>query len=195
MKLQKTVFLSAAISIASFMTATTSQAEQHVKIFGSIGSASHEIGEGNYAFDDSDTSYGIGGLFRFSENFAAEFRYDELGEVEQRFADGAGGHKDAVSLEGYSFGVLGGVPVGTTANVYAKAGIMLWDAQAQYMNNTSSESDDGDSFYFGFGGEFMVSNEMSVAIEYTMIEADTRFEGGEQKYTVNNLALTLGYSF
>ncbi|WP_053981085.1 porin family protein [Marinagarivorans algicola] len=195
MKLKKVLCLSVALSTMSVMAAT-SYAEQQLKVFASVGSASHEFGDGNYAFDDSATSYGLGGLLRFNQNFAAEFRYDNLGEIEQLFADNTGSHTDGLSLEGYSVGVLGGIPVGDTASIYAKVGVMFWDAEAQYMNNTLYASDEDNSFYFGFGGEFMVSNEMSVAIEYTMMEADVTFGGNrEQAYTVNNIALTLGYSF
>lgn len=195
MKLKKALCLGATLSTISLM-AVTSHAEQQLKVFGSVGSASHEFGDSNNAFDDSATSYGLGGLLRFNQNFAAEFRYDNLGEIEQLFADTTGAHTDMLSLEGYSLGVLGGVPIGDTASIYAKVGVMFWDAEAQYMNNTLRASDEGNSFYFGFGGEFMVSNEMSVAIEYTMMEADTVLGGNrEQTYTVNNIALTLGYSF
>ena len=98
------------------------------------------------------------------------------------------------SFKGYSLGLQAGIPVSENFRLYAKTGIMFWDLEATAeitttvnqgatldpsqsitpFQRSTVEFDDND-FYFGFGGEFLLNDAVSIGLEYTLIDVDIKY--------------------
>lgn len=216
--------------ISSLLASPSFAADSQYSIFGSLGRASHDIPE---FIDGSDTSFGLGGLYQFNENFSLEVRYDNYGEADQQASQAfalaiqdevqlgiraeSGDNSvnisdttlvNAIETTALSFGVIGGLPIGEQFNLYAKLGISFWDTDisadigftisadtvpAQRVSvNEPVFDDSGNDFYFGFGGKYAFTDNVSLAAEYTLLDIEID-EGGD--YGIDNLSLQLIYSF
>lgn len=172
-------------------------AENQVSIFGAIGQADHKV----IIVSDSDTSFGLGAAYSFNENFSGEFRFDDFGSLS------GGDEYDSYefSVSSMSIGLNAGIPLNEQFDLYAKIGLAFWSGDAEsterysYYNGDTfvteteyeSASEDGNDFYFGFGGKYKFNDQWAMGLEYVMLDADV--DG--ISYEVDNLSLQLALSF
>jgi len=173
----------------------------------SAGDADNDMGMGtsaDFIVDDSDLAYGLSVGYRINRYFAIEAGYQDLGESSVigigaggAGPGGAGGPGNAfgdtirmqgdaslyTDTSGFTLGAAASYPVNNQLDVYAKAGVFVWDTDYDYdggvtingvdYSGTGSVSDDGSDFYYGLGGRWNVNERVGVGFEWVHYEAHT----------------------
>lgn len=166
--MKKSVVLSGVLA-AIFSAYTYS--EPSAFILGSLGQAKVKANE----YNESSTSFGIGGGYWFNENFAIEGRYDDFGEFDQTYLEGTATQLSENSASAFGLNILAGVPLNDQFKVYAKIGISFWDIETSGHTTFSddrngfqfNEKYSGNDFTYGFGAEYKASDAISIGAEYT----------------------------
>jgi len=129
----------------------------------SAGDVSVNDSDASFSFDASDTGYKVYGGFTFIKFFALEASYLDLGSAEDEISAGTDATIDSTGWDVYAVGIL---PIGKHFEIFGKAGVIVWDAEATYsgaINGSSDESGSdpayGAGFAFVFGGHFAVRAE------------------------------------
>ena len=173
----------------------------------SAGDADNDMGIGtsaDYIVDDSDLAYGLSVGYRINRYFAIEAGYQDLGESSvigtgtggagpgfggsgNTFGDNTRLRGDDASLytdtSGFTLGAAASYPVNNQLDVYAKAGVFVWDTDYDYdgdvtiggvdLTGPGSVSDDGSDIYYGIGGRMHYNKRVSVGMEWVRYEAHT----------------------
>lgn len=119
--------------------------------------------------DDEDVFFSIGGGYNFTNMFAAEAGYIDLGEasVSNIFGDRA-----TVSADGFYFGPRLTIAVTEQLDAYARIGLLAWDAETT-SNFGVSGQDDGTDVYFGIGAAWNISPQFAVGADWTRYAAES----------------------
>ena len=156
----------------------------------------------------SDTAWKIFGGYRFSPNIAAEFFYANLGKF-SRDASGNGATSGSSSVNfslnselkitGFGVAALLGAPLSDQWNVFAKPGLLFWDAKrtstttATGGTQSGSISKNGTSPSFGVGTSYAFTDKLSARLEW-----ERYFEVGDKSTTdksdVNLFALSVQFT-
>jgi opacity protein-like surface antigen len=116
-------------------------------------------GEGDDLEDDRTTYKGIAGL-RFTEVFALEAQYIDFGTAEDNV--------NRVDADGWTIGGTATLPLFRYVNPYAKAGMLLWEAEGESAGIRAS--DDGNDFTYGVGADIAVMEKLGFRLEYERFE-------------------------
>jgi OOP family OmpA-OmpF porin len=114
-----------------------------------------DLGFNGFDFSDSDTSYKVMVGYRFMGFFAVEASWLDFGNLSDSFDDGLG---DTISVEadlqGFDAVAIGMIPF-AIADVFAKAGVVVWDADLRTALGTISQldSDSGSDLVVGLGAQ------------------------------------------
>lgn len=164
----------------------------------------YEDGFGNESCDESDTSFGISGGYQFNKFIAVELGYSDLGKIKysQRYS-GVGidyGFNADFKAKTLDLSALVSLPLNETFELFARAGIVRWDADAssnEWLNAASSSdsaSDDGIDSFGGLGVQVNITESVFARAEYRLYrnvgDSDTTGEGG-----VKNMLASVGYRF
>ena len=135
--------------------------------------------------DDSDVSLGFGVGYMANENLGFELGYKTLGEYVAKTQSGttASGrsatlHSGSQEVNGFNFGFIGVFPVQNQIDVYGKAGILRWkdeieiDATIDRERIRDDDKDTGTDPYFGFGGKYNFSKQLSLGLEWARYKID-----------------------
>ena len=146
--------------LAVALTAAPAAAESGLYIGGSVGQTRLEI-DGldldldGFDFSADDTSYKAIVGYRFLGFFAVEASWLDFGDLADSFDSGAG-EPVAVSadLEGFDVVAMGMLPL-AIFDVFAKAGVVVWDADIETAYGTIREldSDSGSDLVLGLGAQ------------------------------------------
>jgi OOP family OmpA-OmpF porin len=148
-------------------------------VLADFGQAKYKAG----LFDESDTSFSIGGGYKFNETFAAEFTYRDLGEIKTRdYQDLGGGdyfdgnYTDAITAIQAS--IVASFPVGQSASIYGRLGYADIDVENSFRE---VEVEDGDTFtstgsytlsenkvVYGVGFNYAMSEALALRAEYNL---------------------------
>lgn len=116
------------------------------------------------SFDESDSSYKIFGGYNFGYvpliDLAIEASYVDFGNPSTNNASADVTGINAFGLAGLSFGPFG---------VFAKAGMLQWDADLASNNMTAS--DDGTDPAYGIGARFAIAS-FAIRAEYEVYDVD-----------------------
>lgn len=128
------------------------------------------------AVQGDDTSFELGAGFAFSENFAVEASYQDLGNP-----DGFAGcppdvfciaivpfAREPVSLTGWSAALRGSVPISESVSAFGRAGILAWNTSA---NNQGLDTSGTDLLY-AVGLETELGDRMSLQLAWEKVELD-----------------------
>ncbi|MBX3705481.1 MAG: outer membrane beta-barrel protein [Pseudomonadales bacterium] len=117
--------------------------------------------------DDTDTALALFSGYTFYSYFGAALEYVDLGELNAR---GPAPVTDRNEHSGWSILALTSYPIGERFEVYAKAGIFLWDQKVSYQDPGfgGDKSFDGTDATFGagFGVYFGPRNAFGVQLEW-----------------------------
>jgi hypothetical protein len=119
--------------------------------------------DGSLGVDEEDVFFSIGGGYNFSNMFAAEAGYIDLGEAS---ASNFWGYKQTVSADGFYFGPRLTFAVTEQLDAYARIGLLAWDTEFKISNGYSA-SNDGTDVYFGVGAAWNVSPQFAVGADWT----------------------------
>jgi len=153
--------------------ATPAIAEPYVGI--GIGSASYKadltsLSGGN--LDDSGTGTKLYGGYSFNKYFAAEaavynFAEASVGAVETSSGVFASG---SVSMKGVGAYAVGIYPVSKKVNLMAKLGVLKWDADLQFNNDTATN--DGTDAAYALAASYGFTKELLVTAEWESFDSD-----------------------
>jgi len=129
----------------------------------------------------SDTAWKLYGGFRLNPNIAAEFFYANLGKF-SRNADGSGTNTSSATVNfslgselkitGFGVAALLGAPLSDQWNVFAKPGLLYWDAKrtstttAGGGTQSGSISKNGTSPSVGVGTSYAFTDKLSARLEW-----------------------------
>ena len=144
------------------------------------------VGQGDIDSDLSDfddpTSITIMGGYRVHNNFAVEFAYVDLGEAEDDEAP-----VWTLEGDGFNFSAVGILPVSNSIDLFAKAGLFMWDVTLDEDGTGEIASDDGTDFSYGVGVTGKVAGNFGLTLEYQVYDLD----GDDYK----NLSVGVRYLF
>jgi OOP family OmpA-OmpF porin len=156
----------------------------------------------------SDTAWKLYGGYRFNPYVAAELFYANLGKF-SRNADGSGATASSSSVNfslnselkitGFGVAALLGAPLSEQWDVFAKPGLLYWDAKrtstttAAGASQSGSVSKSGTSPSLGVGTRYAFSDKLSARLEW-----ERYFDVGDKNTTdksnVNLFALSVQFT-
>lgn len=125
--------------------------------------------DASFEVEDEDTAFKIFARNEISDNLGIEFGYVDLGETAADFslvsdgtssAAGTTSISSAISVNGFNAGVVGMLPLSGSVSLNGRAGLYLWNIEAEFSaedttgdfyNESFSDSDDGNDIYYGLG--------------------------------------------
>lgn len=131
---------------------------------------------GNYGYykarggdfdDETDLIEGAVG-FHFTPHLGIEASFIDFGRFGDRLAD--------AEVDGWTAAAILRLPLTDTTGLYAKGGLLFWDAAVSRADDVEEAIDDSDVFY-GAGLDFRVSPLISIAVEYVRYEIDIEGPG------------------
>src|SRR5512135_2575353 len=135
-----------------------------IYIGGSVGQGSVSYDENiegqRLSYDASSTGYKLIGGWRFLDWLSVEANYVGLGSGDDTLA----GQKFETQVGGVTLSALGFLPVGPV-DVFARVGMINWNADIKAPGTGLSGSDDGNDFAYGIGAQFRVWS-LSLRAEY-----------------------------
>lgn len=189
--MKKSTLILASIAATFLAAHSHADSESGATLFGSLGQASYKNSGGS----ESDTSFAIGGGYRFNQNFALEARYDDFGKISDSATDSGLTASASVAASAMALSVKAGVPLSDMFSLYAKLGLSFWDVDTKFSASGFGESQSGsismsgNDFHFGLGGEFNIADNILIGLEYSMLNID------DIDTDVNNLSLTASFNF
>ena len=125
--------------------------------------------------DEEDTTYSFNVGYNLNENWSLDAAIVDLGEASISVTDGVDRGDVDVSVDGYTIGVTGSLPLSDRFKLFAKAGVLFWEgdikATVSGEGTILSDSDDGNDAYYGFGAAYII-DQIELFIDYTFNEID-----------------------
>jgi OOP family OmpA-OmpF porin len=132
-----------------------SSAQSGPYVGGGLGYFSVDTGD----FDGSDTSWKLFGGYRMNPYFATELEYIDGGQPDDSGLE--------IDISGFNLSVLGSWPVSEQFDVFAKLGMLFWDADARGFGDES-----GEDFSYGVGADFKFGENWAIRGEYQRFEIE-----------------------
>ena len=120
-----------------------------------IGYSSLDVG----SFSGSDTGFRLLAGYQFMKYFAVEAEYVDGGSPDD------GGLK--IDLSGFNLSAMGMLPLGEQFDLYAKLGMIWWDAKAHGFGK-----DSGEDFSWAVGAGYSFTDQFGVRLEYQGFEIE-----------------------
>ena len=149
------------------LVAAPAFAEQGFSAGASIGYTTLEIEDQGASVEFDDVGYKIFGNWMFTDNFGIEGGWIDFGNLSAT----VGGIDAEVDADGFDLFVVGALPVSETFDLFAKAGMLSWDADFA-ISGTSQGSDSGEDLAFGLGGRFKTAGGFGVRAEWEMFDIE-----------------------
>jgi len=129
------------------------------------GQSSTEFDPGvGESFSGSDTSFKVLGGYRVMKFFAVEADYRNLGSQ----TDTVFGEEIAIDTKSLDLFAVGVIPIGSSFEVFGKAGYSMWDAEMS-LTTGESGSDDGNDLAYGLGAAYTFGK-FAVRLEYEQFD-------------------------
>ena len=124
-----------------------------------VGAGIGDFGVKVDGFDGSDTGFKVFGGYRFIKYLAAEVEYLDGGTVED------GGLE--IDVSGFNLSGVGILPVGEKFSLFAKLGMIFWDADSNGFGD-----DSGEDFSWGIGAGYSFTEQFGMQLEYQGFEIE-----------------------
>jgi OOP family OmpA-OmpF porin len=135
-----------------------------------VGQGDVELDDDDISFKGDDTGWKVFGGYRFIKWFGIEGGYVDLGSA----ADSFGRFEVEVDPDGFDAFAMGVYPIGPV-ELFAKAGLILWDVKANIDGPggfSDSDDDDGTDLAYGVGVAFNIGDKFAVRAEWEMFDID-----------------------
>jgi OOP family OmpA-OmpF porin len=145
--------------------------------------------------DTSDVGVKLFGGYKFSENWAAEVQYYDLGKW--RYSDS--GITGQAKVEGVSISVVGSYPLSNAFSLLGKVGV-----STQNFNARATDTTNGNTLTLkghatvpvvGFGFEYAFNSSMSLRTEYEYFGVPTLARAGNDRLKSHTALLSVGVSY
>ncbi|MBW8183498.1 outer membrane beta-barrel protein [Shewanella nanhaiensis] len=144
--------------------------------------------EWNIGCDGDDKAYGLFAGYQFSEHFALETAYLDLGEASAIYSESGLNNRYIGSMKGVEISLLGRLPLSEDFDLFAKAGTFRWDGENKGPVSTKSDSDW--SPMAGVGLEYNLTPSWTARVEYQYIDKlGSEFIGGSNGH-LTSIGLT-----
>lgn len=152
--------LSLALLSLSLLTPAVQAQEGYFGI--GLGTASYSEDD----FEESDTGLNLFVGFTPNENIGLEISYTDFGKQEGDYY----GYDASVEVTGLGFSAVGFLPVSDNVDLFAKVGMLSWDADVEL--GSLYGSDDGTDLMFGFGATIKLSEQFSLRGAWDFVDLD-----------------------
>ncbi|CAA0117948.1 outer membrane beta-barrel protein [Zhongshania aliphaticivorans] len=134
----------------------------------------------SFAYDNEGEGFAFGLGYRFSNNFAVEGGYIDLGEVSgDGNSDGTvfyapGKVESSIETDGIFAGFLFSQALSPGFSLTARLGFLSWDSEFSISDSVDggSGNDDGRDVYFGFGAAFNASSAFQITATFDRYQLD-----------------------
>jgi len=133
----------------------------------SVGYVNIEDSEPGFDFEANDTGYKLFANYEFSNHLGIEAGYIDFGEPDDSF-QGLSGEIDASGWNVYG---VGNLPLSDGVDLFAKAGIVSWNADS-IIDGVLVDTSDGNDLALGFGGRWNVTDNLGFRAEADWFDID-----------------------
>ncbi len=133
----------------------------------SVGYVNVEDNEPGFDFEANDTGYKLFASYEFSNHLGIEAGYIDFGKPSDEF-QGASGEIDA---SGWNLYGVGNLPLSDGVDLFAKAGIVSWDADS-VIDGILVDTSDGNDLALGFGARWNVNENLGFRAEADWFDID-----------------------
>ena len=197
------------LAVAVATTASPAVADNGFSAEFLLGSADQELtvsdSVDSIKLSDNSMSYGVRGVYQFSDYFGVELSYQESGEAEKSFIDEFDATiRTVFETQQINVGVKGMIPLEGGFSLVGRLGLSSWDFDAALTDSdfpgvVDTLSDSGSDLYYGVGGQYRFSDTLYVGLEYTMLNFDLGLGDATDpvraEHDVNSIMLSVGWTF
>jgi OOP family OmpA-OmpF porin len=165
--MKKTLFV---LLACTGLGVTAAHAEPGFSIGSSYGFTKIRDTEAGFDFDATDTGYKLFGAYTFNNNIGIEGGYVDFGSPN----DDIGGMRGQIDASGYNLYMVGAIPLTRSFDLFAKAGVVSWDADVR-LDGVPVDTSDGNDLALGFGARWNSENAFGIRTEfdwYNISDAD-----------------------
>lgn len=147
-------------------------AEAETEFYGGLGLGYSSYKLDSTGFDGSD--FGIRQFvgFNWGDYLGVETGYIDFGTAKDNVGSVFFPVNQTIESWGYDLSLFGRYPLDEELDVFAKVGILRWDARTNFDNSPFSEKEDGDDLLVGVGVDFRGTGRVHVRMQGEIIEAD-----------------------
>lgn len=170
--------ISAFLGVALLGVSVTCNAE--APYFGAnLVNTTYEFNSINGSFSSSDSGFRLYAGLPMNESISVEAAWIDQGDASSDYTDWGGG-VESISSDGIQLSALGRLPLQTGVNLFGRIGFYMWNIDYTDVwtggGQTFNVSDDGMDLFYGFGVDFMASNNLSIRAEYNIVSLDVSGE-------------------
>lgn len=133
----------------------------------SVGYVNVEDNEPGFDFEANDTGYKLFANYEFSSRLAIEGGYIDFGKPTDSF-QGLSGQIDA---SGWNLYGVGNLPLSDGVDLFAKAGIVNWNADS-IIDGVQVDNADGNDLALGFGARWKATESLGIRAEADWFDID-----------------------
>lgn len=182
--------IAGAIALAGLSATASAQSQGWIAgaAFGKATVQEYDLGGTVTARDGSDDSMRIFGGYMWSPMQGIVISWIDLGAARLDGTGTSGNFINFLDAEGYDISYIVGWAPGsqTRFSVFGTVGVFAWDQDVLYLDPTGAYpfQDESTSFSLGVGGEFKLTEDFGVHLEYQLFKdvGDTGFDGSNQQF-------------
>ena len=148
-------------AVASLVLAAPAMAADDGGVYVGAGVGSFGVDIGGFGGDD--VGFKVFGGWMFNPYIGAEIEYIDGGTAEDGGAE--------IDTSGFNASLRGAYPVSEQFSVFAKVGMLFWDADVD-LGEFGSGSDDGEDVSWGIGAGFDFADNLGMTVEYQGFEIE-----------------------
>ncbi len=154
---------------------------------------------GSTSSDDNGLGWRVFAGYALNDYLSAELSYVSLADVsaDTTLTSPVGRASTEIESRGFNLGLVAGAPVGDGFRVYAKAGLFMWDSEADVRvdlasggSASASTDDDGADFSYGLGASYQFNDNLSVRLDWDRYEIK-----GDYEVSHDLISIGLNYYF
>ena len=158
---------SAASVLLVALAAAPAFADKGFSAGAAVGYSSVSIEDSGVSVDFNDIGYKVFGAYMFNDNWGIEGGWMDMGSMSENVQ----GTEIELEVDGFDVFAVGAMPVSETFDLFAKAGIVSWDATVS-ATGFGESSDSGEDLALGFGGRFNTSGGFGFRGEFEWFDVE-----------------------
>ena len=156
-----------ATSLCLIFLAGTASADDGFSLGASYGYVNIEDSDQDFSFDANDTGYKLFGSYMFNNGFGIEGGYIDFGKPD----DDILGQVARIDAEAWNLYGVGSLGLSDSFDLFAKAGIVSWEAESQ-IAGIPVDIDDGEDLALGIGAKFNTNGGFGLRAEFEWFDID-----------------------
>ena len=151
----------------SALCAASANADEGLTLGASVGYVNVEDSDPGFDFDATDTGYKLFANYEFSNRLAIEGGYIDFGKPEDQFP----GFFGQIDASGWNLYGVGNLPLSDGVDLFAKAGIVAWEADS-IIDGVLVDTEDGNDLALGFGAHWNANQAFGLRAEVDWFDID-----------------------